>query len=146
MQQKKRVFLARALAQRGQLILLDEPFTGVDVKTEGAIIELLRELRSEGKIVLVSTHNLGTVPEFCDQVVIINQTVLAFGPTETTFTQENLALAFGGALRHLHLDHTDVPGAKRNELIVLTDDEGALVVGLNGRLERSGGRSEKENL
>lgn len=65
--QKKRVFLARALAQDGQVILLDEPFTGVDVKTEEQIISLLRELRDEGRVMLVSTHNLGSVPEFCDR-------------------------------------------------------------------------------
>ncbi|SUI67685.1 Energy-coupling factor transporter ATP-binding protein EcfA 1 [Serratia marcescens] len=62
--QKKRVFLARALAQQGTVLLLDEPFTGVDVKTENAIIELLRALRDEGHLILVSTHNLGSVPEF----------------------------------------------------------------------------------
>lgn len=134
--QKKRVFLARALAQQGRIILLDEPFTGVDVQTEGAITELLRELRDDGHIILVSTHDLGAVPEFCDQVVVLNRTVIAFGPTETTFTEENLARGFGGALRHLRLDHTDVPGAKHNEIVVLTDDEGALVVGANGRLEK----------
>jgi manganese/iron transport system ATP-binding protein len=60
--QKKRVFLARALAQDGRVILLDEPFTGVDVKTEDAIVELLRALRAEGRVMLVSTHNLGSVP------------------------------------------------------------------------------------
>lgn len=75
--QKKRVFLARALAQQGTLLLLDEPFTGVDVKTENAIIELLQSLRDEGHLILVSTHNLGSVPEFCDHVILINQTVLA---------------------------------------------------------------------
>jgi manganese/iron transport system ATP-binding protein len=69
--QRKRVFLARALAQDGQVILLDEPFTGVDVQTEEAIIRLLRELRDEGRVMLVSTHNLGSVPEFCDQVVLV---------------------------------------------------------------------------
>src|SRR5690606_284966 len=75
--QKKRFFLARALAQEGQVILLDEPFTGVDVKTEDAIIELLRQLRDEGRVMLVSTHNLGSVPEFCDRAVLLNRTVLA---------------------------------------------------------------------
>ncbi len=88
--QKKRVFLARALAQDGQVILLDEPFTGVDVKTEDAIIELLRSLRDEGRVMLVSTHNLGSVPEFCDRTILINRTVLAYGPTAQVFTQENL--------------------------------------------------------
>ncbi|MEJ1803483.1 iron/manganese ABC transporter ATP-binding protein SitB, partial [Escherichia coli] len=69
--QKKRVFLARAIAQDGQVILLDEPFTGVDVKTEARIIALLRELRDEGRTMLVSTHNLGSVTEFCDYTVMI---------------------------------------------------------------------------
>lgn len=88
--QKKRVFLARALAQQGVVLLLDEPFTGVDVKTENAIIDLLRALRDEGHLILVSTHNLGSVPELCDQVIPINRTVVAAGPTATTFTQSNL--------------------------------------------------------
>src|SRR5690606_21637209 len=65
--QKKRVFLARALAQEGEVILLDEPFTGVDVRTEEQIIALLRALRDEGRVLLVSTHDLGSVPEFCDR-------------------------------------------------------------------------------
>lgn len=69
--QKKRVFLARALAQEGQVILLDEPFTGVDVTTEEAIITLLRALRDEGRVMLISTHNLGSVPDFCDRAVLI---------------------------------------------------------------------------
>ncbi len=62
--QKKRVFLARALAQQSPIILLDEPFTGVDVKTENAIVDLLQQLREEGHLILVSTHNLGSVPDF----------------------------------------------------------------------------------
>lgn len=132
--QKKRVFLARALAQRGRIILLDEPFTGVDVQTERAIIELLRELRKEGHLILVSTHDLGLVPSFCDRVVIINRTVIAAGPTHDTFTQENLARAFGGTLRDLRLDHTDMPGAEIHEFRVLSDDEEPLVFGHDGRL------------
>ena len=88
--QKKRVFLARALAQEGQVILLDEPFTGVDVSSEDAIIDLLRGLRDEGHVMLVSTHNLGSVPQFCDQVVLINHTVLAYGDTESVFTQKKI--------------------------------------------------------
>ena len=132
--QKKRVFLARALAQRGRLILLDEPFTGVDIRTEAAIVELLRELRDDGHLVLVSTHDLGAVPSFCDRVVVINRTVLAAGPTATTFTQANLARAFGGALRDLRLDHTDAPGPGRNEYRVLSDDEKPLVFDDDGRL------------
>ncbi len=71
--QKKRVFLARAIAQDGQVILLDEPFTGVDVKTEARIIALLRELRDEGRTMLVSTHNLGSVTEFCDHTVDVSK-------------------------------------------------------------------------
>lgn len=101
--QKKRVFLARALAQDGRVILLDEPFTGVDVKTEEQIITLLRELRDEGRVMLVSTHNLGSVPEFCDRAVLIKGTVIAYGPAGESFTQENLERAFGGVLRHFVL-------------------------------------------
>ncbi|MGC8203996.1 manganese/iron ABC transporter ATP-binding protein [Aliiroseovarius sp. PTFE2010] len=122
--QKKRVFLARALAQDGQVILLDEPFTGVDVKTEEQIIALLRELRDEGRVMLVSTHNLGTVPEFCDRTVLVKGTVLACGPTETTFTRENLEAAFGGVLRHFTLGGADLhDDDDARKLSILTDDE-----------------------
>ncbi len=126
--QRKRVFLARALAQGGSIILLDEPFTGIDVNTETAIIDLLRELRASGHLMLVSTHNLGSVPDYCDEVVLINRKVLAAGPTADVFTQKNLELAFGGALRNFELGgralHED-DDARR--LTVLTDDERPLV-------------------
>jgi manganese/iron transport system ATP-binding protein len=122
--QKKRVFLARALAQEGQVILLDEPFTGVDVKTEDAIVALMRELRSEGRLMLVSTHNLGSVPDYCDQVVMLLNTVLAAGPTAEVFTQANLEKAFGGTLRRFQLEGTQLhEDDDRRELTVLTDDE-----------------------
>ncbi|MET4633725.1 manganese/iron ABC transporter ATP-binding protein [Kaistia defluvii] len=122
--QRKRVFLARALAQDGRVILLDEPFTGVDVQTEGAIIELLRGLRDEGRVMLVSTHNLGSVPEFCDRAVLLNRTVLAYGPTRETFTRANLEKTFGGVLRHVVLD----PAAGGGGTIdILSDDESPLL-------------------
>lgn len=107
--QKKRVFLARALAQNGQVILLDEPFTGVDVKTEEQIIKLLGELRDEGRTLLVSTHNLSTVTAFCDHTLLVKGTVLACGKTESTFTPENLEQAFGGV--SLNIASLQKPGA-----------------------------------
>ncbi|PTX92940.1 manganese/iron ABC transporter ATP-binding protein [Spartobacteria bacterium LR76] len=142
--QKKRVFLARALAQGGRVILLDEPFTGVDVKTEAAIIDLLRELREAGHIMLVSTHNLGSVPEFCDQVVLINRTVLAFGPTEEVFTQANLTLAFGGVLRHFQFDQSTVDDTDGRAVTLLTDDERPVVLGRGGHLEHRLAKEKKQ--
>ncbi|PTA69842.1 metal ABC transporter ATP-binding protein [Deinococcus arcticus] len=95
--QKKRAFLARALAQEARLLLLDEPFGGVDVGTGEAIIALLRNLRDQGCSVLVSTHDLDTLQEFCDHVAFVGErTVLVSGPTATTLTAENMARAFGG--------------------------------------------------
>jgi manganese/iron transport system ATP-binding protein len=127
--QRKRVFLARALAQEGKVVLLDEPFTGVDVQTEDAIITLLREMRDEGRVMLVSTHNLGSVPEFCDRTVLVKETVLAYGPTETTFTHDNLELAFGGVLRHFVLGGSDLHDDEDGRTIrVITDDERPFVV------------------
>lgn len=103
--QKKRVFLARALAQESPIILLDEPFTGVDINTENAIIDLLKQLRDSGHLILVSTHNLAAVPDFCDQTVMINRTLLAAGSLQSTFTPENLAQVFGGTLRYPLFSH-----------------------------------------
>lgn len=125
--QRKRVFLARALAQDARVILLDEPFTGVDVKTEEAIIALLRIMRDEGRVVLVSTHNLGSVPEFCDRTVLLNRTVLAAGPTAEVFTQANLEKAFGGVLRH-HVLTADALRTGRQTIGILSDDERPFVV------------------
>jgi manganese/iron transport system ATP-binding protein len=127
--QKKRVFLARALAQEGKVILLDEPFTGVDVNTEESIIELMRGLRDEGRVMLVSTHNLGSVPQFCDHVVLINRTVLASGPVRQVFTLENLEHAFGGVLRfHILGGHDLHDDDDSREVTVVTDDERPFVM------------------
>lgn len=127
--QRKRVFLARALAQDGKVILLDEPFTGVDVQTEDAIIELLRGLRDEGRVMLVSTHNLGSVPEFCDRTVLVKGTVLGHGLTKDVFTQKNLEAAFGGVLRHFVLGGKDLhDDDDARSVTVITDDERPFVV------------------
>lgn len=122
--QKKRVFLARAIAQEAKVILLDEPFTGVDVKTEDQIIALLKEMRKSGAVMLVSTHNLGSVPEFCDRTVLIKGTVLGYGPTSEIFTEENLTKTFGGALRHQVVS----PQQTLTGVDVVSDDEDPLVL------------------
>ena len=122
--QRKRVFLARSIAQNGQIILLDEPFAGIDVQTEDQIISLLSELRSEGRIMLVSTHNLGSVAEFCDRTILIKGTILNFGLTEDVFTSKNLEKAFGGVLRHFSLGGTDLhEDGDSREVSILSDDE-----------------------
>ncbi|WP_305374576.1 manganese/iron ABC transporter ATP-binding protein [Photobacterium leiognathi] len=132
--QRKRVFLARALAQESQVILLDEPFTGVDVQTEEQIMALLRELRNEGKVMLVSTHNLGSIPDFCDRTVLINKTILASGETSEIFTPENLKIAFGGVLRHFILAGKDLhEDDDKRQLSVISDHERPVVMyGENG--------------
>lgn len=124
--QKKRVFLARAMAQEGRVILLDEPFNGIDVNSEAAIIDLLRVMRDEGRVVLVSTHDLGMAPEYCDHAVLLNRTVLAFGPIQEVFTRKNLEKTFGSALKHVVLPHqTD----ETPQIIgVITDHEKPLVM------------------
>ena len=142
--QKKRVFLARALAQEGQVILLDEPFTGVDVTTEEQIVALLKALRDEGRIMLVSTHNLGSVPDFCDRAVFVKGTVLAAGRTEDTFTEENLQKAFGGSLRQFTLGGKDLhDDADPRRVKVITDDERPFVIyGRNGQKVHEQPRSD----
>jgi ABC-type Mn2+/Zn2+ transport system ATPase subunit len=96
--QKKRTFFARALAQQGTVLLLDEPFAGVDIKTEKMMIDLLIELRQSGHIILVSTHDLASISTFCDRVILINRTILAYGNTAEVFTEENLSRTFGGSV------------------------------------------------
>jgi manganese/zinc/iron transport system ATP- binding protein len=96
--QQQRVFLARALAQNADLHLMDEPFAGVDAATERAIVDLLRDLRDAGKTALVVHHDLQTVPEYFDEVLLLNLRLVAAGPVKTAFTDENLRRTYGGKL------------------------------------------------
>jgi manganese transport system ATP-binding protein len=93
--QRKRAFVARAIAQEASLLLLDEPFAGVDKRTEATITRLLRELTAQGASVLVSTHDLHALPDLCDEAVLLQQRVLMHGSPEEVLRPENLALAFG---------------------------------------------------
>ena len=115
--QKKRVFLARALAQQSRIILLDEPFTGVDAKTEFAVMELLKSLREEGYLMLVSTHNLGAVPQYCNEVVLINRELIAHGDIHEIYTVDNLERAFGSVLKNIGL------GEVAPQVRIVSDDE-----------------------
>jgi manganese/zinc/iron transport system ATP- binding protein len=96
--QQQRVFLARALAQEADLYLLDEPFAGVDAATERAIIDLLKELKDQGKSVIAVHHDLSTVAEYFDHVFLVNVRAMAEGPVATTFTPAALAETYGGRL------------------------------------------------
>ncbi len=99
--QQQRTFLARALAQQADMYFMDEPMAGVDAATEQAIFTQLAELRSAGKTVVVVHHDLRTVEQYFDHVVLLNMRVVAAGPTEQAFTAENLRRAYGGRLSML---------------------------------------------
>ena len=103
--QKKRVFIARALAQESKILLLDEPFTGVDSKTQETILELIKQERDKNKIILISTHDLNIVPEICDRTILINKTVQVEGLTQDVFTKENLVNTFGNHLNYYNLNN-----------------------------------------
>ena len=96
--QQQRVFLARALCQEADIFFFDEPFVGIDITTEERIIQLLKKLAREGKTLLVVHHDLSTVAAYFDYVILLNQRLLAVGPTESTFTDENIARTYGGQL------------------------------------------------
>jgi len=99
--QQQRVFLARALAQDAQVYLMDEPFQGVDATTERAIIDLLRDLRTQGRTVVVVHHDLQTIPEYFDWVTLLNVRRIASGPVKSTFTPDNLRHTYGGRVAFL---------------------------------------------
>lgn len=96
--QQQRVFIARALAQGAELFLMDEPFVGVDAATESAILDLLGVLRNEGKTVVIVHHDLQTVSDYFDHLVLLNTRLIASGPSEEVLTEENLSAAYGGQL------------------------------------------------
>jgi manganese/zinc/iron transport system ATP- binding protein len=107
--QQQRVFLARALVQNAKLYFMDEPFAGVDAATEKAIITLLQELKKNGKTVIVVHHDLATVQQYFDSVLLLNVELKGFGPTSRVFTQDMLQHTYGGRLAFL--DHTISAGA-----------------------------------
>jgi len=94
--QQQRVFIARALAQEADVYLLDEPMTGVDASSEGAILEVIDKLREEGRIILLATHDLESASCACDCLFCVNQRMVSYGPTETTYTPEVLEKTYGG--------------------------------------------------
>ena len=96
--QFQRVLIARCLVQDADYILLDEPFVGIDSVSEEIIMNTLRDLKKAGKTVLIVHHDLGKVPHYFDQVLLLNKELIAFGPTKETFTQANLKLAYGDRL------------------------------------------------
>ncbi len=99
--QKKRVFVARALAHGADILLLDEPFAGVDAKSEHALTELLLTLKQAGKTIILSTHELTSLSEYCDHVALIKKTVVAYGPTTEVFTRDNVTQTFDGAMHRI---------------------------------------------
>jgi manganese/zinc/iron transport system ATP- binding protein len=96
--QQQRTFLARALAQRADLYFMDEPMAGVDAATERIVFQLLGELRAAGKTVLVVHHDLRSVPQYFDHVVLLNMRLVASGPVDEVFTPQNLHKTYGGRL------------------------------------------------
>lgn len=100
--QQQRVFIARALCQQADIFFLDEPFVGVDITTEEKIITILKQLAQQNKTLLVVHHDLASVKKYFNKVILLNQRLITYGDTETTFTQENIAKAYGPQLTILH--------------------------------------------
>ena len=100
--QQQRVFLARALCQQADIFLFDEPFVGVDITTEERIIKILKNLAAQQKTLLVVHHDLSSVKNYFDKVILLNQRLIAVGDTHNTFTEENISKAYGAQLPILH--------------------------------------------
>jgi ABC-type Mn2+/Zn2+ transport system ATPase subunit len=119
--QQQRVFLARALAQEGDLLLLDEPLTGVDSTTQETILQLLQAVRSEGRTVIMTTHDLGVARAFCSKLLFLNRVAIAYGSPAETFTPQVLEKTYGGHI--LRLAPETMAGASLDEpLMILRDD------------------------
>ena len=106
--QQQRVFLARALAQEAELLLLDEPLAGLDMPSQEAILRILSQMRADGITILVATHDLNQAAEKFDQMILLNRRVIAYGPPSEVLTTENLARAYGGQLHVLHTADGDI--------------------------------------
>lgn len=123
--QQQRVFLARALAQDARLYFMDEPFAGVDAATEKAIISLLTALKSQGKTVVVVHHDLQTVREYFDWLVLLNLRLIEAGPTNRVFTTANLQKAYGGRLTMLETGGGSDSASLRPQVAFRMADSGA---------------------
>lgn len=99
--QQQRVFIARAICQGADLFLMDEPFVGVDMLTEHKIIEIMKELASNGKTILVVHHDLSTADEYFDKVILLNQRLITYGNTEEVFTKQNIGLTYAPQMKIL---------------------------------------------
>jgi ABC-type Mn2+/Zn2+ transport system ATPase subunit len=102
--QKKRAFVARALAQGAEILLLDEPFAGLDKLSEQSITELLVKLKNEGKTIILATHELTSLPDICDRVALVRKTVVAYGPIKEVFTKELVSQTFDGIIHNINFD------------------------------------------
>jgi ABC-type Mn2+/Zn2+ transport system ATPase subunit len=119
--QQQRVFLARALAQEAQLLLLDEPMQGVDATTQETILALLRAFQADGHTILMTTHDLGVARAFCSQLLFLNHGVIAYGPPAETFTTDVLRATYGGHIVRLPGDN-GTADALADALVILEDD------------------------
>ncbi|MBL0849217.1 MAG: metal ABC transporter ATP-binding protein [Candidatus Liberibacter ctenarytainae] len=113
--QQKRVFLARALAKKGKLIILDEPFAAIDFKTESELIDLLQKLRDEGRMILIATHNINSVPNFCDRTIFLKKEIIASGKTSDVFNSQNIQKTFGSTAQIPLDEYSSISPIRKND-------------------------------